>query len=160
MPLVNPQNAVCVTGRSENGLVNVLSFYNQFTQFIDEVRNAPVRLLSICGVNNIYGMNHVSLTIAQVLNASRHGIEQLIKCYIPVNVDEKRLATVLDKSKAQLVLQIAENKQLLEQLYTPSPFPPPESQPQRMELEVSKLLAFAGLWSLGIPAAVKRSVVN
>ncbi|EIC82400.1 hypothetical protein [Serratia sp. M24T3] len=160
MPLVNPQNAVCVTGKSENGLVDALSFYNQFTQFIDEVRNAPVRLLSICGVNNIYGMNHVSLTIAQVLNASRHGIEQLIKCYIPVNVDEKRLATVLDKSKAQLVLQIAENKQLLEQLYTPSPFPPPESQPQRMELEVSKLLAFAGLSSMGIPAEVNPWVLN
>ncbi len=160
MPLLNTKSVSCDGVTPQSRLTNALAFYNQFTQFIHAVRNSPLMLLSICGLNTFYGLNTAETALDTGLNIINQAIESGLNHFFGVSAAPPFLAQFIDLTRAESVLADQENQLLLASLYLPSPFPPPESHSRGLATEMKKFLAFSGLSAIGVPAEVNPWILG
>lgn len=138
--------------RRSTALYTCLHIYNQFTHFVETIRNSPVQLLSV-GVSP--KLHRLMQRGSERLNGH---IESMLSHCFKSKKNEQAFMQLIEVEKAEQALASDEAKQLLSALYSPSPFPPPEKTVEGLSQEITCFLAFSGLTSIGIPTDHNKQV--
>jgi len=154
MPVDAQKDAIQAVGQPTTPVLSLLKTYNGFTQFIDRIRNAPVALLS---QSFIVGYQSRVEPLSGRLNAM---VETLLSRASQPLLQGPCFAPFIDVVKAGHALRTAENLQLLNALYQPAPFPPPEIEDSEFSKQMAYFLSFAGLSATGIPVEFNRQVLR